>query len=295
MIVFFMTLYCMPSIKKFRYQAGQDRPTLTDLQQWIETQSLSRKAITKQVAELATCMQAESKQSILVIFQALDAAGKDSTINEVFRYCDPNGMNTTAFKTPSKLESQHDFMWRCYPHFPAAGQVSLFNRSYYEETLVVRVHPRFLIQQGIEHKINAKFWQQRFDYINQVEAHLQHNGTQVIKFMLDVSKEEQQKRLIRRYAMSDKNWKFNIKDLKERRYWDDYQKYFDAMLKNTSTKKSPWYVIPADDKDMMRILVASILQKRMKKMACQYPDLEPLSESDLALLDETIQSQTNNT
>ena len=294
MIVLLIIINCMPSIKKFRFQPGHSRPTITDLQQWIKSQPQSRKQITKQLAELATCMQAEGKQSLLIIFQALDAAGKDSTIAKVFRYCDPNGLTTTAFKTPSKLETQHDFMWRCYPHFPAAGRISLFNRSYYEETLIVRVHPRFLIQQGVEKKVNEKFWQQRFDYINQVEAHLHHNGTQVVKFMLDVSKEEQQNRLIKRYAMSDKNWKFNIGDLKERRFWDDYQDCFDAMLEHSSTKNAPWYVIPADDKEMMRILVATIVQKRMQKMACQYPDLEPLSESDLALLDETIHAQPNN-
>lgn len=284
----------MPSVKIFRHQSGRTRPHFQDLQQWCAQQKTSLKSVSKQLADLTTDLQAENKQSVLVIFQALDAAGKDSTIRQVFRYCDPGNLNTQSFKTPSKKESSHDFMWRCYPHFPAQGEITVFNRSYYEETLVVRVHPEFLQNQNIELPVKKSFWHQRFQFINDMEKHLTHSGTRVIKFMLDIDKETQKKRLIRRYARQDKNWKFNINDLKERGYWDQYQLAFDAMLNNTSTEHAPWYVIPAQDKDMMRLVVASILVKRLKKMNCQRPGLAPMSEEELALLSEHVRS-TNQT
>jgi polyphosphate kinase 2 (PPK2 family) len=159
---------------------------------------------------------------------------------------------------------------------------------------VVRVHPEFLKNQNIELPVKKSFWQQRFQYINDVEKHLTYSGTRVIKLMLDIDKETQKKRLIRRYARQDKNWKFNINDLKERGYWDQYQLAFDAMLNNTSTAHAPWYVIPAQNKDMMRLLVAAILVKELKKMNCQRPGLAPMSEDELALLAEHVKS-TNQT
>jgi len=286
----FKTTHCMPSIKIFRHQNSQARPQFSDLQLWCEQQKKTLKTITKQLAELTTDLQAENKQSILIIFQSLDASGKDSTIRNVFRYCDPAVINTQSFKTPSKKESSHDFMWRCYPHFPAQGEVSVFNRSYYEETLVVRVHPEFLANQKVNLPVKKSFWQQRFDYINAVEKHLTQSGTQVIKFMLDIDKDTQKKRLIRRYARQDKNWKFNINDLKERHHWKQYQLAFDDMLKQTSFDHAPWYVVPAQNKDMMRTLVASILVKKLKKMNCQRPGLADMSEDELSLLAEHVKA-----
>ena len=227
---------------------------------------------------------------MLIIFQALDAAGKDSTIRNVFKYCDPAGLNVASFKTPSKLEAAHDFMWRCYQQLPAKGQLTVFNRSYYEETLVVKVHPEFLKGQGIEAKPNKAFWQQRYDYINQVEAHLVASGTQVIKFFLDVSQSTQHSRFISRYATPEKQWKFNVGDLKESLLWDDYQKAFTTMLNKTSSKAAPWYIIPADDKPNMRAAVAEIIKQHMKGMNCQYPAIAEFDTEDLKLIDDIIKN-----
>ncbi|MCX7544812.1 PPK2 family polyphosphate kinase [Marinicella gelatinilytica] len=284
----------MPSVKMFRHQPGKARPSFSQLHQWVEKQTTSLKDMSKELAELTVDLQAEKKQSVLVIFQALDAAGKDSTIRNVFRYCDPSMISSQSFKTPSAKESSHDFMWRCYPHFPANGKVQIFNRSYYEETLVVRVHPHFLQNQHIDIPVKKSFWQQRFDFINQVEKHFTTNRTRVIKFMLDVDKDTQQQRLVRRYARSDKNWTFNINDLKERQFWDEYQLAFDDMLDKTSTEYAPWYVIPATDKNMMRQLVATIMVKQLKKMGFQRPGLAPMTDDELTLLSETIEA-TNQT
>lgn len=279
----------MTSVKIFRHQPNQGRPGLAQLKSWFDEQNRSLKSLSKQLADLTTDLKAENKQSVLVIFQAMDAAGKDSIIRKVFRYCDPNLYDTQSFKTPSSKESSHDFMWRCYPHFPADGELKIFNRSYYEETLVVRVHPEFLRNQHIDIPVKKDFWQRRFDFINQLEQHLSHNGTKVIKFMLDVDKETQRKRLIRRYAQRDKNWKFNINDLKEREHWDKYQIAFDNMLDKTSTDYAPWHIIPAQNKDMMRQVVAAIMVKQLKKMRCQAPGLKSMTDNELVLLENTIQ------
>lgn len=286
----FKTAHCMPSVKKFRHRPGQTRPNMSDLHHWFENNHNDLKQMSRELGDLSRQMRAEGKQSILVIFQALDAAGKDSTVRNVFRDCDPGLLHVHSFKAPSKEEAAHDFMWRCYPHFPAQGEISVFNRSYYEETLVVRVHPHFLGAQKIDVPVKKSFWQQRFDTINRVEKHLTQNRTQVIKFMLDIGKDVQRERLVRRYANQDKNWKFNINDLKERDHWDQYQIAFDDMLDKTSSDEAPWYIIPADDKQMMRLLVATIMTKRLKKMNPQWPPLKSMNENELALLAETLKS-----
>lgn len=280
----------MPSVKKFRHHPNQVRPVMADLRHWTENNLRSLKDLSKELADLTRQMRAENTQSVLIIFQALDAAGKDSSIRRVFRYCDPGLLNCHSFKAPSNEEAAHDFMWRCYPHFPAQGTISIFNRSYYEETLVVRVHPHFLNKQRISTSVKKAFWQQRFDFINQVEHHLTQNRTQVIKFMLDVSKDCQKERLIRRYARQDKNWTFNINDIKERSHWDKYQLAFDDMLNKTSTDYAPWYIIPADDKPMMRRLIATLMIKRLKKMQPQWPALKPMDKAELNLLANFIKT-----
>ncbi len=280
----------MPKIKAFKHSSSQPRPTQQQLNEFITTNSIDLKKNAKQIGNHQKALNAESKQGLLVIFQALDAAGKDSTIRNVFKYCDPAGLNVASFKTPSKLEAAHDFMWRCYQQFPAKGQLTVFNRSYYEETLVVKVHPEFLKGQGIEAKPNKAFWQQRYDYINQVEAHLVASGTQVVKFFLDVSQPTQHSRFISRYATPEKQWKFNVGDLKESLLWDKYQKAFSTLLDKTSTKQSPWYVIPADDKPNMRAAVAEIIKQHMKSMNCQYPAIAEFDTEDLKLIDELIKN-----
>ncbi|VAW43764.1 FIG00685143: hypothetical protein [hydrothermal vent metagenome] len=280
----------MPKIKAFKHTSSLPRPTQQQLNDFVTTNNLSLKKSSKQIGAYQQALNAEGKQGLLIIFQALDAAGKDSTIRNVFRYCDPAGFNVASFKSPSKLEVAHDFMWRCYQQFPAKGQLTVFNRSYYEETLVVKVHPGFLKGQGIDAKPNKAFWQQRYDYINQVEAHLVASGTQVIKFFLDVSQPTQHSRFISRYATPEKQWKFKVGDLKESLLWDQYQKAFTTLLKQTSTKTAPWHVIPADDKSNMRAAVAEIIKQQLKSMNCQYPTIPEFEAEDLKLVDDLVKN-----
>ena len=280
----------MPKIKNFKHSKSLPRPTQQQLNEFITNNNINLKKNTKQIGELQQALNAEGKQGLLVIFQALDAAGKDSTIRNVFKLCDPAGLNVASFKSPSKLEAAHDFMWRCYQQLPAKGQLTVFNRSYYEETLVVKVHPEFLKGQGIDEKPDKAFWQQRYDFINQVEAHLVASGTQVIKFFLDVSQTIQHSRFIRRYSTPEKQWKFNTGDLKESLHWDKYQKAFTTLLNKTSTKVAPWYVIPADDKPNMRAMVAEIVMQRMKDMSFQYPAIPDFDADDLKLIDDLVKN-----
>lgn len=274
----------------FKHSKNQPRPKQKLLEQFIKEQDISLKQQGKRIADHQEALQAEGKQSLLVIFQAMDAAGKDSTIRNVFFDCDPGGIEVAAFKAPSKEELRHDFMWRCYQQFPADGQITIFNRSHYEETLVVRVHPEFLSAQGIDPALagEAEFWQQRFDFINQTEKHLSQNGTQVLKFFLDVSQEEQHKRFLSRYQEEEKRWKFSTGDLKESQLWPQYQKAFDAMLNATSTDHAPWYIIPADDKKDMRRLVAAITAEKLAIMNPQFPAAESIDDEDKALVKQIL-------
>lgn len=280
----------MAKNKIFKYTPGQPRPNQSQLNEFITTNGLKLKSQAKQLADHQRTIKAEGKQALLVIFQALDAAGKDSTIRNVFKYCDPAGLDVAAFKAPSKLEAAHDFMWRCYKKFPAKGQLQVFNRSYYEETLVVKVHPEFLKFQGFSKPPTQTFWQQRYNYINQTEAHLVASGTQVLKFFLDVSQPTQHQRFIDRYATPEKQWKFNVGDLKESMLWEQYQAAFDTLLEKTSTKAAPWYVIPADDKPNMRTAVAQIIKQKLKSMKPQYPGMPSFAADDLALIDQLVKA-----
>lgn len=283
----------MPKTKAFKH-LNTSRPTQQQAHEFVHTNQIDLKKNAKIIAQHQEALKAEGKQAALIIFQAMDAAGKDSTIRNVFKQCDPADFKVASFKAPSKLEAAHDFMWRCYPHFPAKGQITVFNRSYYEETLVVKVHPEFLKAQGIEQKPTKAFWQQRYDYINQVEAHLVASGTRVIKFYLDVDQSTQHSRFIRRYATPEKQWKFNVGDLKESRLWDAYQKAFKTMLQQTSTKAAPWFVIPANDKPVMRALVSEIVKQKLKGMGCQYPTLPAYDADDLALIDALVKNHQGN-
>jgi len=282
----------MPKIKTFKYNNKTARPTQEQANDFVASNNLSLKKNAKQIGKYQEALKADGRQAVLIIFQALDAAGKDSTIRNVFNRLDPAGFNVASFKAPSKLEAAHDFMWRCYQQFPAKGHLTVFNRSYYEETLIVKVHPTFLKGQGIDKKPNKEFWQQRYDFINQTEAHLVASGTKIIKFFLDVSQQTQHSRFIRRYATPDKQWKFNVGDIKESLFWDQYQKAFNTLLKMTSTKVAPWYVIPADDKPNMRTLVSEIVKQHLKDMDCQFPTLAEFDEDELKLIDDLVKNHT---
>jgi PPK2 family polyphosphate:nucleotide phosphotransferase len=281
------------TLEIYKSTADQLRPNQSDINKRFGKLEKSEKKLkklqqklSKTLAELQSKIQAENKQAVLIIFQAMDAAGKDSTIRNVFRECDIAGVDSVSFKQPSKVESSHDFIWRCHKQTPARGQIKLFNRSYYEEVLVVKVHPEWLASQGIQTPVNESFWENRYTGIIEFENHLKDSGTKIIKFMLDVSQEEQHKRLIRRYTTPSKQWKFSIGDIKESKRWSDYQSAFDSLLVRTSTSDNPWHVIPADDKILMRLLVTEILINEFQKLNPQYPAIPTFSEKDLILIEE---------
>jgi len=232
----------------------------------------------KKLAELQRVLAAHDRHAILVIFQALDAAGKDGTIRRVFSGVNPAGCRAAAFKAPSKEELDHNYLWRGGKALPGKGMIGIFNRSYYEEVLVVRVHPEFLAAQKLVNSERSgfpdvSFWQQRFEQINRFENFLAQNQTIIIKFYLHVSKSEQKERLLARINEPDKNWKFSLKDVHERSHWEAYMAAYNEMLQKTSTPWAPWYVIPADDKRRMRAAVADIMVSRLDSLNLAYPEV----------------------
>jgi len=231
-------------------------------------------------------LYAEGRQALLVVFQAMDAAGKDGTIEHVMSGLNPQGVRVTSFKQPSKAELGHDWLWRCQIALPARGEIGIFNRSHYEEVVAVRVHPEFLAGQAIDPaKADDGFWKARHEAIVAWERHLHRSGTRVVKFFLHVSKDEQRQRFLDRAAEQEKHWKFSAGDVAEREHWNDYQKAFAAALRATSTRDSPWYVIPADRKWLMRTAVAAILVHHLEAMAPAFPEL---SRDERAAMDEAV-------
>ena len=234
------------------------------------------------LAAMQDILYAQDKWSLLIIFQAMDAAGKDGAIKHVMSGINPQGCQVSSFKAPSSEELDHDFLWRCQKHLPERGRIGIFNRSYYEEVLVVRVHEAILKGQKLPEKLVTKdIWEDRFQDIRNFEKYLNRNGTIVIKFFLNVSKEEQKERFIERIEDPEKNWKFSAGDVKERGYWNDYMHAYEELIKNTSTEKSPWYVIPADNKSYARIAIASAIITALDEMDLEYPTV---SEEKLAEL-----------
>ncbi len=215
---------------------------------------------------------ASDTYAVLIILQGMDTSGKDGTIKHVMSGVNPQGCRVTSFTVPSDEELDHDFLWRYWRHLPSRGEIGVFNRSYYEEVLVVKVHPEIIERQRIPgKKRNKKFWKERYEDINAYERHLTRNGTVVLKFFLHISKEEQKKRLLDRLKTEEKLWKFSVSDLSERRYWDDYIEAYEDMLHATSTDRAPWYVIPADHKWVARTLVADIISTSIQSLDLRYP------------------------
>lgn len=236
------------------------------------------------LAEYQDKLYAQDTYAVLVIFQAMDAAGKDGTIKHVMSGINPQGCEVYSFKAPSSEELDHDYLWRCMKCLPQRGRIGIFNRSYYEEVLVARVHPGILQRQQIPDKYkDKKIWRRRFEEINNFENYLVHNGVEVVKFFLNVSKDEQKKRFLERIDRPEKNWKFSSSDAKERAFWDRYQDVYEDCLRSTSTKVAPWYVVPADNKWFTRLAVANILYHRLKALKLRYPEI---SEEQRAALEE---------
>jgi PPK2 family polyphosphate:nucleotide phosphotransferase len=226
--------------------------------------------VQKKLSELQDVMYAHNRYGVLICLQGMDTSGKDSLIREVFKEFNPRGVEVYSFKTPNSTELEHDYLWRHYLALPEKGKFAVFNRTHYENVLVTRVHPEYIMNEnlpGIEEvsAITPEFWENRMEQINNFEKHIAQNGTIVLKFYLHLSKEEQRKRLLRRLEEEEHHWKFSAGDLKERERWDDYMKYYEEAINKTSTENAPWYVVPADDKDMCRYIVAEIIWNEMKK------------------------------
>lgn len=237
-------------------------------------------------------LYAEKKQSLLIILQAMDAAGKDSIIKHVMGGINPQGCLVTSFKQPSVEEKSHDFLWRCAKALPERGMIGIFNRSYYEEVLTLKIHPEWLANEGINPKsANEKFWNSRYESIRNFERHLVHNNTKIIKIFLHLSKEEQAKRFLSRLDMQSKNWKFSANDMKERSYWDQYQQVFQDMICKTSTEEAPWYVVPADNKWFSRIVVLASIVEQMTSLKLNYPEVSPEQEASFPEIKRQLEKE----
>jgi len=227
------------------------------------------------MADLQAKLYAQDCWSLLLIFQAMDAAGKDGTIKHVMSGVNPEGVQVYSFKTPSDTELQHDFLWRTTQHLPERGRIGIFNRSYYEEVLVVRVHPKVLDNEKLPPALLTKnIWEERFEDIRSFERHLARNGTVIRKFFLHLSKKEQKTRFLARLDEPEKNWKFSEADIHEREYWDDYQKAFEDMIRHTATKHAPWYVIPADNKWFTHLAVSAAIVETLEELGLSYPKVD---------------------
>jgi PPK2 family polyphosphate:nucleotide phosphotransferase len=234
------------------------------------------------LAELQDKLYAQDKWAVLLIFKAMDAAGKDGTIKHVMSGINPQGCQVYSFKSPSADDLDHDYLWRCMKCLPNRVHIGIFNRSYYEEVLVVRVHPEFLSKQKIPHSLVTKsIWQERFDDIRSFERYFAHNGIVVVKFFLYVSKDEQKRRFPARADEPEKNWKFSASDMAERDHWKDYQDAYEDMIRNTATKHSPWYVVPADNKWFTRVVVAAAVIDTLRSLDVSYPRVDSARLSEI--------------
>jgi len=262
--------YLVPSDGSFKCAEAPTGPSDHKAGKKIYKKKL--KKLVAEMDELQHTLYAHDKYSLLLIFQAIDAAGKDSTIRAVMSGINPAGCQVFSFKQPSAQELDHDFLWRTSQNLPERGRIGIFNRSYYEEVLVVRVHPEFLSSQKLPGKINQKqLWRTRYESIRNHEKHLVQNGTIILKFWLNVSKKEQRNRFLSRLEEPHKNYKFSQGDVHERSYWEDYMQAYEEALNATSRSWAPWYSIPADDKPYMRMIVADTIVSTMKKMDLTYP------------------------
>lgn len=248
----------------------------------------------ERMRELQDILYAQDTQSLLIVFQAMDAAGKDSAIEHVMSGVNPQGCHVVSFKQPSAEERDHDYLWRCQKALPERGKIGIFNRSHYEEVLVVRVHPEIL--QGSQlpagEKNDKNIWKKRFKHIRDWEDHLAENGTQIIKFFLNVSKDEQKQRFLDRINEPEKNWKFAMGDVKERGFWNDYMKAYTEAIMATSTKKAPWYVIPADKKWFTRLAVSEVIVNKLESMDLHYPVVSEAHKTELAEAAKLLESES---
>ena len=256
-----------------------------------EAQNLLAEGI-QQLAEYQNMLYAQNTYALLIILQAMDAAGKDGVIKHVMSGVNPQGTQVYSFKAPSAEELDHDYLWRNFKELPERGDIGIFNRSYYEEVLIARVHSEVLARQQLPPELKDKgIWKRRYEEINNFEEYLVHNGTLVLKFFLNVSKEEQKKRFLERIDMPQKNWKFSSADAIERQRWDEYQAAYEDMLNHTSTRHAPWYVVPADHKWFTRLAVAGVIHQTLKNLKLAYPIVDEAHQQELLKAKEILESE----
>jgi PPK2 family polyphosphate:nucleotide phosphotransferase len=294
-----MKLNC--DLSRFRQDGGPDfnvtsQPTtVTPLYENKKGYRAQLGKMRREIDTLQNMMYAHNRYGLLCIFQAMDAAGKDGTIRRVMSGVNPHGVEIHSFKKPSEEELDHDFMWRTTQRFPPRGRIGIFNRSYYEEVLIARVHPEIITQyQRIpsEHTVNIDaLWQQRFEDIRSLERYAHRNGIHILKFFLNISIQEQARRLLDRLEKPSKNWKFSEADLEERKFWNQYQEAYQEMINQTSTPQSPWFVVPADDKRNMRLLVASLILEKLSTLDMSYPRIDEARKQKLEIFRNTLQRE----
>lgn len=244
------------------------------------------------LAEQQDMLYAQDRWAVLIILQAMDAAGKDGTIKHIMSGVNPQGCQVHSFKSPSPEELDHDYLWRCMKALPNKGNIGIFNRSYYEETLVVRVHKEYLANEKLPPElVTRNIWKERFQDIRNFERYLTRNGMIILKFYLHVSKEEQEKRFMERIENPEKNWKFSASDVREREHWDDYMKAFEDMIRNTATEDAPWYVVPADNKWFTRLVVAAAIIDALASLDLHYPKVDEKKLEELAAAKKTLLSE----
>jgi PPK2 family polyphosphate:nucleotide phosphotransferase len=278
--------------KDFRVTADhkvdlQDRPTLID--PFYDSKDDYQKLLAEHVDQLSEqqeLLYASDAHALLIIFQAMDAAGKDGAIKHVMSGVNPQGCQVFSYKHPSPAELQHDFLWRTTRDLPARGQIGIFNRSYYEEVLIVRVHPEILRSEAVVSPTQRHkgFWRERYRSISGLERHLHANGTRIVKFFLHLSKEEQRRRFLARIDVPEKNWKFSLADVEERKFWKEYQEAYEDCLGATSTNDCPWFIVPADDKLNARLIVSQIIVEALKDLKMEYPKVSAERRNELQLI-----------
>jgi len=282
--------------KDFQVQEG-DKVTLKEWPTLVkpvyQSKEQYQELLGEQVAELSELQQllyASNRYAVLLVFQAMDAAGKDGAIKHVMSGINPQGCQVFSFKHPSAAELDHDFLWRTSQCLPERGRIGIFNRSYYEEVLIVRVHPEILRSQGLpDGLLNEKtIWNERYRSIVDMENHLHRNGTRIIKFFLHLSEEEQRKRFLDRIDEPEKNWKFSLADIEERKFWKQYMQAYEACLSATSTKIAPWYVVPADDKENARLIISRIVLDTFKSLEMHYPETDAKRQQELQSIRELL-------
>jgi PPK2 family polyphosphate:nucleotide phosphotransferase len=285
----FSKKYRVTGDKKFKLR---DYATSEDSDLGKEEKPVAQKVLqlgVEALADMQDKLYAQDKWSLLVIFQAMDAAGKDGAIKHVMSGINPQGCQVTSFKSPSAEELDHDYLWRCMKNLPERGRIGIFNRSYYEEVLAVRVHESFLMGQKLPEKlVTEDIWEERLNDISSFEKYLNNNGILVVKIFLNVSKKEQKRRFLERIDRPEKNWKFSKSDLAERKFWDQYMECYEDLIRKTSTPKSPWYVVPADKKPFARIVVAAAILHALDSMKLAYPKVGEAQVAELQRLKKEL-------